>query len=336
MKNVLSLSLCCVPLLAQAANFECMLEPNQIIEVRSVVEGLIQRVYVQRGDDVRAGQVLVELDAAVERSAAAAAKFRAEADGREAASRNRLEYASRKTDRSTELHNLKFISAQARDDSETERILAQAELKDAQENKELARLDYQRAADLLKMKTLRSPFNGVVMDRMLNPGDVAEAGTGRKPILKLAQIDPLRVEVVLPPATFGKIRVGMKGLVMPENGGQYPAQVKVVDRVFDSASGTYGIRLELANPKGALPGGMRCQVAIVTRPDEDKGEALIAVSNEPKLQLDEIRAAIKAKGLTNLCVPREIRSVREIPKLGTGKVNHRELQKMIETTDKPG
>ena len=41
-------------------------------------------------------------------------------------------------------------------------------------------------------------------------------------------------------------------------------------------------------------------------------------------------AAIKAKGLTNLCVPREIRTVREIPKLGTGKVNHRELQKMLE------
>jgi acyl-[acyl-carrier-protein]-phospholipid O-acyltransferase/long-chain-fatty-acid--[acyl-carrier-protein] ligase len=82
---------------------------------------------------------------------------------------------------------------------------------------------------------------------------------------------------------------------------------------------------------GAFPQyGMRCQVAVVTRPCEDKGETLIAVSNEPKLQMDEIRAAIKGKGLTNLCVPREIKYVREIPKLGTGKVNHRELQKMIE------
>lgn len=254
------LALLGLPLAAPAGNFECMLEPNQIIEVRSVVEGLIQRIYVQRGDDVRAGQVLVELDSAVERSAAAAAKYRSEADGRVAASRNRMEYARRKTDRSTELHNLKFISSQARDDSETERILAEAELKDAQETQELARLDYRRATDLLNLKTLRSPFAGVVLDRMLNPGDLAEAGTGRRAILKLAQIDPLRVEVVLPPATFGKIRVGMKAQVMPENGGQYPAEVKVVDRVFDSASGTYGVRLELPNPRGTLPGGMRCQV----------------------------------------------------------------------------
>ena len=81
---------------------------------------------------------------------------------------------------------------------------------------------------------------------------------------------------------------------------------------------------------GAFPQyGLRCQVAIVSRADEDKGEALVAVSNEPKLTIDEIRSVIKARGMTNLCVPREIKVVREIPKLGTGKVNHRELQKLL-------
>jgi acyl-[acyl-carrier-protein]-phospholipid O-acyltransferase / long-chain-fatty-acid--[acyl-carrier-protein] ligase len=81
---------------------------------------------------------------------------------------------------------------------------------------------------------------------------------------------------------------------------------------------------------GAFPQyGLRCQVAIVSRHDEEKGEALVAVTNEPKLTIDEIRSVIKARGMTNLCVPREIKVVREIPKLGTGKVNHRELQKMI-------
>jgi acyl-[acyl-carrier-protein]-phospholipid O-acyltransferase/long-chain-fatty-acid--[acyl-carrier-protein] ligase len=81
---------------------------------------------------------------------------------------------------------------------------------------------------------------------------------------------------------------------------------------------------------GAFPQyGMRFQAAVITRPDADRGEALIAVSNEPKFNLEEIRAAIKAKGLSNLCVPREVKYLREIPKLGTGKVNHRELQKLI-------
>jgi acyl-[acyl-carrier-protein]-phospholipid O-acyltransferase/long-chain-fatty-acid--[acyl-carrier-protein] ligase len=81
---------------------------------------------------------------------------------------------------------------------------------------------------------------------------------------------------------------------------------------------------------GAFPQyGLRCQVAVIARHDEEKGEALIAVTNEPKLSLEEIRTAVKSRGLTNLCVPREIKVVREIPKLGTGKVNHRELQKLL-------
>ena len=81
---------------------------------------------------------------------------------------------------------------------------------------------------------------------------------------------------------------------------------------------------------GAFPRyGLHCQIAIITRPDEGKGEALIAVTNEPKLTLDEIRDAIKAKGLTNLSVPHEIKVVKEIPKLGTGKVDHRGLEALM-------
>ena len=81
---------------------------------------------------------------------------------------------------------------------------------------------------------------------------------------------------------------------------------------------------------GAFPQyGVRFQAAVLSRPDADRGETLIAVSNEPKLRLEEIRAAIKASGLSNLCVPREVKYIRDIPKLGTGKVNHRELQRLI-------
>ena len=44
---------------------------------------------------------------------------------------------------------------------------------------------------------------------------------------------------------------------------------------------------------------------------------------------EEIRAVLRAKGLPNICAPREVKFIREIPKLGTGKVNHRELQKLV-------
>ncbi len=81
---------------------------------------------------------------------------------------------------------------------------------------------------------------------------------------------------------------------------------------------------------GAFPQyGLRFQLPSWPGPMPSAGECLVAVSNEPRLDLEELRAAIKASGLSNLYVPREVKCVREIPKLGTGKVNHRELQKII-------
>ena len=81
---------------------------------------------------------------------------------------------------------------------------------------------------------------------------------------------------------------------------------------------------------GAFPEfGLRCEVAVVSRPDEEKGEVLVAATNEPRLKLEHLREAIRGRGLTNLCVPRNLQVVREIPKLGTGKTNHRELERIL-------
>jgi acyl-[acyl-carrier-protein]-phospholipid O-acyltransferase/long-chain-fatty-acid--[acyl-carrier-protein] ligase len=81
--------------------------------------------------------------------------------------------------------------------------------------------------------------------------------------------------------------------------------------------------------------GLKFAVAVVTRPDESKGERLVAVTNEPRLGLEEVRQAIRARGLGNLAVPREIRFLNELPRLGTGKVNHRELARMVQADEVP-
>jgi acyl-[acyl-carrier-protein]-phospholipid O-acyltransferase/long-chain-fatty-acid--[acyl-carrier-protein] ligase len=81
---------------------------------------------------------------------------------------------------------------------------------------------------------------------------------------------------------------------------------------------------------GAFPQfGLRCAVAIVARPDEDKGERLLAATNEPRLTLEAVRAVLREKGLPNLAMPRELKVVSQIPKLGTGKTDHRALEKLL-------
>lgn len=244
-----------------AAPFDCVIEPNQMVELRAPVDGLIDKVLVRRGDKVKAGQALVVLESSVESSALELVRFRAQMAGRLTVARNRLNHAGRRLDRATELSAQNYVAVQNRDDAEAEKLTAEGELLDATETKQLAQRELQYSSDLLARRTLRSPFNGVVVERMLNPGDLAESGSGRKPVLRLAQVEPLRVEVVLPISAYGKLRIGAVAMVTPESlGGQYPATVTVVDSVFDSASGTFGARLEIANAQGRLPAGIRCKV----------------------------------------------------------------------------
>lgn len=245
---------------ASAGGFECLMEAWQVVEIRSPAEGLIDTVFVQRGDTVRKGQPVVELLSAVERSAVESARYRANMQGPVAQSRNRLDYASKKLARANELAQQNFTSAEVRDQADAERRIAESELQAANENRELAKIEHRHAQDLLNLRTMVSPFNGVVVDRLLNPGDLAESGTGRKPVLKIAQIDPLRVDVVFPASLFGQLKPGMKATVLPQSiGGRHIATVKIVDKVIDAASGTFVARLELPNPGNALPGGLRCQ-----------------------------------------------------------------------------
>jgi len=131
---------------------------------------------------------------------------------------------------------------------------AQAELT----NRRLADLELQRTTAEVALRTIKSPVNGVVVERFMHPGEFPK----QEKILKLAQIDPLRVEVYAPVAMLGKIAVGMTAHVKPESPltGEYAAKVMVVDRVVDAASGTFGIRLELPNHDLKLPAGLKCSV----------------------------------------------------------------------------
>jgi len=250
------------PAPAATSAHECLIEPQQRIEIRSPVNALIDKVQVERGSVVRAGDMLVQLDASVEREALAGARQRAQSDSELQVARARAEYAREKFRRRDDLRRQGFITAQERDEAEAELRVAEAELALASDNRRLASTEAQRLEAMAKQRTLRAPFNGVVTERLQHAGELAFTGEGSRPILRMAQTHPLRVEVVMPTSMVGKIRVGSRAEVTPEAplAGSWQATVRVVDQVFDAASGSFGVRLELPNANGAIPAGVRCKV----------------------------------------------------------------------------
>ena len=123
----------------------------------------------------------------------------------------------------------------------------------------MAQLDVVRAEEVLKLRSIKSPIEGVVAERSLLGGEYAYE---QAPIMTIAQIDPLNVEVFLPVALYGTINVGTEATVIGEApvGGRYTAKVEVIDPLIDARSGTFGIRLLVPNPNNKIPAGLRCKV----------------------------------------------------------------------------
>ena len=252
---------------AQAAappEFDCLIEPAQVVDVRSPVVGLLQHVHARRGQSIQKGQVLVTIESSVEQSAAATASFRAGAEGALQQARHKVDATREKARRMAELYLEEFVSAQAADDAAADARQAEAELKTATENIELARLEHRQTVEQLNRRVLRSPFNGVVVDQYLYPGALVDGGEGKKPILKIAETQPLAVQAILPFRYFPQLKVGAAAVVVPEKPftREIVALIATVDRVVDSAAGTFGVVLRLPNAKQELPGGIRCKLSI--------------------------------------------------------------------------
>jgi RND family efflux transporter MFP subunit len=243
---------------ADAVELDCLIEPKRSVVVAASVIGVVDSIEVDRGDFVEAGQLLATLESSMEQAAVAMAKARAEGIAEIQSSKARLEFEKRRLERGNRLRQQNVLSIGELDELESGVIVAQANLLQSRENRVLYDLELQRAEAVLAMRSIRSPVDGVVVELILSGGEYADPPQ----VMKIAQIDPLRVEVYAPVSLLGRIEVGSVGKVTLEgpSSRSYTAPVVVVDGVVDAASGTFGVRLELPNEDREVLAGLSCKV----------------------------------------------------------------------------
>lgn len=236
-----------------------LIEPFQIVNVGSSVRGVLEAIEVERGDLVKKGQVLARLEAGVERATMELARARSKMKSALREKQSMLEYARRKLKRSEALYKEKVIPTEKIDEARTNARVALMDLESANENLRLAELELKRSVAVVNRMTIYSPISGVVMERFLSAGEFIED----QPVLKLAQIDKLNVEIFPPVELVGQFKVGMTADVTISDPvmRSFKAKVTIVDRVVDAASGTFGMRLELPNPKYELRAGLKCRIS---------------------------------------------------------------------------
>lgn len=241
---------------ADKAQLDCLVKPEMYIELSSPIDTTLKKLYVDTGDTIKKGQPLVQLENSVEiarvKLAEQQAKSKSEIDNRWV----QLKYAKRNSKRLKNLYAKNSVSLFEKDKADTEVSLAEIELIQAKEKKKLAELRLQQAKTELSLRTIKSPIDGIVVDSYTKVGE----SVADRPIMKLAQVDPLRVELIAPTEYFGLIKKGMKVEVYPERPANkvYKATVSVVDQLIDPASGSFTVRMALPNPDDKLVGGVNC------------------------------------------------------------------------------
>ena len=246
-----------------ASHASCLIRPNNIYKLAVAIAGTLARVDVERADKVSRGQVIAQLESAVEEAQIAAAKVRASTETIIALKTAVYEAAASKVERQRKLNVIAVSSAQTLEDAQSAAAVAKGEVEQAQLDKQLAGLEVDRLEATLERRTVRAPANGVVASVDLHPGEFADPANA---VATISEIDPLKVDIYLPASAYRMVSVGAHARVTPQEPPGAAAAEAVVaakDRQIDASSGLFLVQLKMPNPDGAILAGVECGIQFV-------------------------------------------------------------------------
>jgi membrane fusion protein, multidrug efflux system len=167
-------------------------QPERRADLRAEVSAIVLSVLKENGDNVRRGDLLARLDDTAIRDGLASAEAASRAAGQA------FDQAERQFERMKTLRASGMASAQQLDDAEGRRNAAQSDLESAKARVVLARQQLQRTE-------VRAPFDGVVTERKVSPGDTAQVG---KELLKVIDPNSMRFEGMVSADQIGSVRPG--------------------------------------------------------------------------------------------------------------------------------
>ena len=263
---------------------DCVIWPHRVVDVSTVVPGLLDSVSVERSDEVEAGQAMARLESSAERASLELAEAWASLESEILTEQTAGALDQRREERISRLYVNRAVALDHKDEAETKVRLAGLRLRQANEKRWIRELDASKAKAFLERRIVRAAISGVVVERFRNAGEYVE----NQPIVRIASLHPLRVETIVPMDLFGRVEKGMRAEVRAEHDPEtvHRATVSVVDRIGDAASGTFGVRFALANPDRSIPAGLKCRLRFVPEAqpasrEEDQSTETAALPGEP-------------------------------------------------------
>ncbi|WP_284616527.1 efflux RND transporter periplasmic adaptor subunit [Aquabacterium humicola] len=250
------------------------LQPTRSVAIGSELSGTVARVLVDVNDTVKKGQLLVELDTAKLQDAQAASRAdlaAAEARQRQAAATvTEATAALGRLDELARLSGGKLPSKAELDAARATLARANADAGSAQAAVTQARANLSTAQTNLGKAAIRSPIDGVVLSRSVEPGYAVAASLQAVTLFTLAEdLSKLKLSVNVDEADVGQVKAGQNArfTVAAQPGRQYPATVTRVAYGSTTTDNvvTYTTLLDVANADLSLRPGMTATATIAAQ-----------------------------------------------------------------------
>jgi HlyD family secretion protein len=263
-------------------------EPINVVEVKSKASGQITQMPVETGTLVRPGDLIVQLDTRDVKNQ----YDQAVADVRAAEARLQVSEAQKK--RSDDLFESRIITAQEHETAALDFANAQAQLVRGRTNLDLAQ---QRLEDA----TVRAPIAGTIIEKTVSLGQVITSGTnslgGGTTLVKMADLNQVRVRALVTEADIGTIRSGLAATVTVDAYPDRPFRGSVEkiepQAVVQQSVTMFPVLVTLSNLEGLLKPGMNGEVSILI----DRRDDVLAVPNDAIRNVREAATAATALGL---------------------------------------
>lgn len=226
------------------------------------VAGPVNRVLVDIGDRVKAGEVVIKLDRTnfalgVKQARAALASAQAAISQDEA----QFDHAEKEYRRATELLEEKVIPQSRFDASEAAFKSDKEAISSARAQRDQAKATLETALEHLKDAEIRSPIDGIVVERNVEIGQAVAPGSR---LLRIVDQTSLNLDVDLPEADIGRLAIGTAAVITTDAfpGHEFSGKTSVVNPMVDRKTRTFRMRIKVPNPSGNLVDGMYARMKL--------------------------------------------------------------------------
>ena len=292
------------------------LKPTRSVNVGSELSGTVQRVLVDVNDQVKVGQVMVELDTAkfndqVQRSRASLAAAQAQLAQSEATVKESQATLAR-FEEVAKLSGGKVPSASELDSARASVDRAVAAKGSAEANVAVARANLSTDVTNLSKASIRSPIDGVVLSRSVDPGNAVAASLQAVTLFSVAEnLTQLELSANVDEADVGAVKVGQKAsfTVSAYPSRKFPATITRVAFGATTTNNvvTYTATLEVDNTDLSLRPGMTAVATIVAT---ERNDALLVPNTALRFTPSVTNTAKAASGgsILSKMMPRPPRS----------------------------